>query len=212
MDVFRINNLEIERLGHDCFRIRAEGRVIYIDPFKLGSGEAADLILITHEHFDHCEPESIDAIRKADTEIVAPSSCKAKLGKIIEITAGQTKTVKGFEIEAVHAYNVNKFREPGKPFHPKGLGVGYVLTAGGKRIYHAGDTDFIPEMRELKNIDIALLPVSGTYVMTPDEAAEAARAIRPRMAIPMHYGSIVGDRKDAENFARVFGGQVKVLG
>ncbi len=212
MVTFTIDNVEIEWLGHDSLRIRAEGKIIYIDPFKLKKGEAADLILITHEHFDHCEPESIDAIRKADTEIVAPSNCTPKLGKIIEISVGQTKTVKGFKIEAVHAYNVNKFREPGKPFHPKGFGIGYVLTAGSKRIYHAGDTDFIPEMRGLKNIDIALLPVSGTYVMTPEEAAEAAKTIRPKMAIPMHYGSIVGNRKDAENFARLYGGEVRILG
>jgi L-ascorbate metabolism protein UlaG (beta-lactamase superfamily) len=136
---------------------------------------------------------------------------------IFYMKPGQKKDFFGISVEAVPAYNINKFQPSGVPFHPKADSKnGYVVTIAGRRVYHAGDTDFIPEMRELKNIDIAFLPVSGTYVMTAQEAAEAAQAIKPKVAIPMHYATIVGSRADAERFAYLLRGiegiEVKILG
>ncbi|HMK55434.1 MAG TPA: MBL fold metallo-hydrolase [Dissulfurispiraceae bacterium] len=196
---------DIHWLGHDTFKI-AGNTVIYTDPFRIAAKDKADLILITHEHFDHCSPEDVQKLLKADTTVVAPSDCAKKLaGKVKIVRPGDKFTIAGVEIEAVPAYNTNK------QFHTKDRGwVGYIFVTGGKRIYLAGDTDFIPEMKSFKDIDIALLPVSGTYVMTADEAVEAALVIRPKLAIPMHYGAIVGSEKDADNFAKKLQGKVAV--
>ncbi len=191
---------KIEWLGHDSFRIKAAGKAIYIDPWKLARGEKADLILVTHDHFDHYSKDDIEKVSKAGTEVFVGSGG----GDGKKAMPGDKFTAKGFSIETVRAYNLNKFRAPGQPFHPKEYnGVGFIMTIEGRRIYHAGDTDFIPEMKELGEIDVAMLPVSGTYVMTADEAAEAARVIKPKLAIPMHYGTIVGSRADAEKFKRL---------
>lgn len=196
----------IHWLGHDSFRL--EGEVtIYIDPWKLPpNSPKADIILITHEHYDHCSPEDVAKIQKADTVIVTiPAAARKLKGEVKTVKPWDKITVKGIEVEAVPAYNINK------PFHPKEAGhVGFIVNLGGKRIYHAGDTDFIPEMKGLK-VDIALLPVSGTYVMTADEAARAADAIKPEVAIPMHYGEIVGSEKDAERFKELTSVQVVIL-
>ncbi len=200
-----IQGVDIEWLGHDSFKISYGGKSIYIDPFKVSSG-SADLILVTHEHFDHCDTASINKLSSEGTVVVAPSGCKSKLDRTITISAGDKKTANGISIEAVPAYNTNK------PYHPKGLGVGYVITIGGKRVYHAGDTDRILEMKRLGGIDMALLPVSGTYVMTAGEAAAAANEdIKPKVAIPMHYGSIVGSRADAERFKKLCKCEVIIL-
>lgn len=200
-----IQGIDIEWLGHDSFKISYGGKSIYIDPFKVSSG-SADLILVTHEHFDHCDTASINKLSSEGTVVIAPIGCKPKLAGVSTISAGDKKTVNGVSIEAAPAYNTNK------PYHPKGLGVGYVITIGGKRVYHAGDTDRISEMKSLKNIDIALLPVSGTYVMTADEAAAAANEdIKPKAAIPMHYGSIVGSRADAERFKKLCKCEVVIM-
>lgn len=192
----------IHWLGHDAFRIDGP-ETIYFDPYQLGdSSPPADLILISHDHHDHCSPEDVAKIRTDDTTIVTIASAAEKLpGDVRVIRPGDTIVVRGMKVEAVPAYNVNKFRNPGEPFHPEGAGhVGFVVTLEGKRIYHAGDTDFVPEMEDLKDIAIAFLPVSGTYVMTAEEAVEAAEAIQPEIAIPMHVGRGIGSLAAAEAF------------
>ena len=191
----------IHWLGHDSFRIDGEGLVIYLDPYKLKEGPKADLILITHDHQDHASPADVARIQKPDTVIVTIAKAAEKLtGEIKTVKPGDELKVKGVKIKAVPAYNVNKFRSPGVPFHPKEAGnVGYVITVKGVRIYHTGDSDFIPEMKGLAP-DVALLPVSGTYVMTAEEALEAAAAIHPKVAIPMHVGEGIGSLADAQRF------------
>lgn len=202
---------DIHWLGHDTFKISGE-KTIYTDPFKIRTRDTADIILITHEHRDHCSSEDIKMIQSKNTVIVATQDCVKKLvgdspqsSNIKTVKPGDKINIKGIDIEAVPAYNTNK------NFHPKTKEwVGYVFTVNGLRIYIAGDTDYIPEMKTLKNIDIALIPVSGTYVMTADEAVKAALDIKPKIAIPMHYGTIVGSEDDANKFADALKGKVKV--
>ena len=193
----------IHWLGHDSFRIEAEALVIYIDPYRLPAGELpkADLILITHHHGDHCSPEDVARIQTGETVIVTVADAAIKLtGQVIRVKPDETVQVKGLTVQAVPAYNTNKFRSPGNLFHPPHLKlVGFVLTLEGLRVYHAGDSDHIPEMAQT-HADIALLPVSGTYVMTAEEAARAAADIRPQIAIPMHVGADIGSLDMAETF------------
>jgi L-ascorbate metabolism protein UlaG (beta-lactamase superfamily) len=197
----KLLNLNFARIAHDTFRI-AGSKVIYTDPFKVEKSDEADIILISHEHFDHLSLEDLNKVAAPGTTIVASSLCKSGLKDVkvkekLFLDPGGKSTVGKVEIEAVPAYNVNKFREPGKAFHPKGEPrVGFVFTLDGTTVYFAGDTDFIPEMRSIK-CDIALLPVSGTYVMTAEEAAEAATTLNPKSAVPMHYAAIVGGDDDA---------------
>lgn len=197
-----INN--IHWLGHDTFKITGD-KVIYTDPFKVKKQDRADIILITHEHRDHCSPDDVKMLQGPDTVIVAPADCAAKLkGNIKIVKPGDKIDVSGIRIEAVPSYNTNK------QFHTKDRGwVGYIVTVSGERIYLAGDTDYIPEMANFK-ADIALLPVSGTYVMTAEEAVHAALDIKPKIAIPMHYGSIVGTGDDAKKFAEALKGKIVV--
>lgn len=191
-------------LGHDSFRIDAS-TCIYIDPYQIDTGKAADLILITHEHFDHCSPEDVDRIQRPETVIVTEKDSAKKLsGDVRVMMPGEQLSLGDLTVEAVPAYNVNK------DFHPKANGwLGFIIDIDGVRIYHAGDSDHIPEMKDL-DVDIALLPVSGTYVMTADEAVEAALAIKPKLAIPMHYGAIVGDQSDATRFQDKLAGRIDV--
>jgi L-ascorbate metabolism protein UlaG (beta-lactamase superfamily) len=202
----------IHWLGHDTFRIEND-KTIYTDPIKLkGSPPKADLILITHDHFDHCSPDDVAKLVKEDTVIVTIAAAAQKLkGDVRVVKPGESLVVHGIPIETVPAYNVNKFRSPGVPFHPKESGhVGFIFTVAGQRIYHAGDTDAIPEMDDIE-ADIALLPVGGTYTMTADEAAQAANRIKPKVAIPMHHSDIVGSVKDAQRFADLCHMEVVIL-
>jgi L-ascorbate metabolism protein UlaG (beta-lactamase superfamily) len=203
----------IEWLGHDSFRLSVGGKVIYIDPWKLKAGQPkADLILITHDHFDHFSKDDIQNLSKPSTIVVAPPVVTEQLqGNTRAARPHDSLTAAGVPIEIVPAYNLNKFREPGKVFHPKEASyVGYIVTLGGKRIYHTGDTDHIPEINTVK-CDIALVPVSGTYVMTAKEAAAAVNQFKPGKAIPMHYDDICGTRNDAEEFKKLAKVPVEIL-
>jgi L-ascorbate metabolism protein UlaG (beta-lactamase superfamily) len=197
-------------LGHDGFLLTTlSGKRVYFDPFKLGgqSHAPADYVLVTHAHFDHFSAEDIDRLHGPNTVVVTVPAVAKQLAGARALSAGEEATFDDLTVRAVPAYNVNKFRSPGVPFHPKAppdvAGAGFVVKVDGERLYHAGDTDHVPEMADLASlgIDVALLPVSGTYVMTADEAAAAVRAIRPRVAVPMHYAAIVGSNDDADRFA-----------
>jgi L-ascorbate metabolism protein UlaG (beta-lactamase superfamily) len=192
-------------INHDCFRIEGDV-VVYTDPFHVPDNlPKADLVLISHDHFDHCSPEDLDKVKKGDTTFVAIEACKGQLsGDVKIIKAGDKLEAKGVAIEVVPAYNTDK------DFHPKAQGhVGYVFTMGGQRIYFAGDTDHIPEMKDIQ-CDIALLPVSGTYVMTAEQAVGAAKDIGPKVVIPMHYGDIVGTKDDAVRFSKLYDGETVI--
>ena len=179
--------MRLKWLGHASWKVKAAGKTIYIDPYQGDYDEEADLILSTHSHTDHCDPEKIKLVRGPDTVIVAPADCASKIGAPVRsLKPGEKADFDDVTVEAVEAYNYKRFRSPGTPYHPKGLGVGYLVRAEGKTVYHAGDTDLIPEMKELKGIDLALLPSGGTYTMDNDEAAEAAVVIHPKIAVPMH--------------------------
>ena len=192
-------------LGHDSFRIDAV-KTMYFDPYQISSGPKADLVLVTHDHFDHCSPDDVSKIQHSATVIVTDKNSAQKLtGDVRVLSPGESIDVDEVRIEAVPSYNKDK------DFHPKkNAWLGFIVEVDGVRLYHAGDTDFIPEMKEFK-VDIALLPVSGTYVMTADQAVEAALAIQPKLAIPMHYGAIVGDEGDALDFKKALEGKIEVL-
>ena len=199
----------IHWLGHASFRIDAS-KTIYIDPYKLGpheSAKTADFVLITHSHFDHFSEPDIKKIAGPNTVFFVTKDLAGKVeGKVYVMTPGKKEHVDGITVEAVPAYNI------GKKFHPRAnQWVGYVITIDSVRIYHAGDTDFVPEMKELKDIDFALVPVGGTYTMDAKEAAEAVNTFRPKVAIPMHWGAIVGKESDAEAFKRMAKVHVEIL-
>jgi len=192
-------------LGHASFKIVDE-KTIYIDPWNLRKEDKADIVLVTHPHYDHLSPEDISKIQTNQTVILTTADGAEKLrGNVKKIKPGDFLTVKGVEIEVVPAYNI------GKSYHPKeNEWVGFIIKVGEKRIYHAGDTDFIPEMEKIK-ADIALLPIGGTYTMNAEEAARAAKAINPQVAIPMHYGDIVGSLEDAKRFKEASPVRVEIL-
>jgi L-ascorbate metabolism protein UlaG (beta-lactamase superfamily) len=206
----------VEWTGHSGFRIQAPGGVIYIDPYRAGEGPKADLILVTHGHYDHFSPQDVERLSHERTWLVAPAAVAERVnGRVLSIGPGETvedELVRGVHITAVAAYNTSKRDPSGEAFHPREAGgVGYVLNVRGERLYHSGDTDVIPEMDTVAGVDVALLPVSGTYVMTPGEAAEAARRIQPGVAVPMHWGEHIGSRDDAEAFAERSPVEVRIL-
>jgi L-ascorbate metabolism protein UlaG (beta-lactamase superfamily) len=195
-----ISGIKIRWLGHDSLQFEFDGKFLYIDPFETKEQDKADLILITHGHYDHCSIEDLKRLTKPDTVILTTPDTTSKLsgkvdGGIVKLARpGDKFTEKGVHIKAVPAYNVDK------QFHPKlNEWVGYVFEIKGIKFYHAGDTDFIPEMADI-TADVAFLPVSGTYVMNVEEAVMAAKKIMPKVAVPMHYGKIVGTKADAEKF------------
>ncbi len=203
-------DLEIYFIGHGSLLFEYQSRTIYVDPFsKLADYSKlpkADLILITHEHQDHLDPAAIDQIRAPYTKVVLTGKCAEKVSGGMIMKNGDVQTVMGIRIEAVPAYNLIHKRDNGQPFHPKGQGNGYVLTFGNKRVYIAGDTENTPEMKALKKIDIAFLPMNLPYTMTPEMVADAAQAFKPKILYPYHYGetdtsriiALLKDSKDIE--------------
>jgi L-ascorbate metabolism protein UlaG (beta-lactamase superfamily) len=206
-------------LGHDSFLYEGPPAV-YFDPWHLAQDVSsaaalpiADLVLVSHEHGDHCSPHDIELVSGPKTVVVANQTAAALLqGDVRVMRPGDELAVGEVAVRAVPAYNLNKFRSPGNPFHPQAaLHNGYVVTVGGVRVYFAGDTDPIPEMSHIE-CDVALLPVSGTYVMTAEEAAEAAKVIQPKVAVPMHYGAgVAGTQDDAARFWSLYTGVVKIF-
>jgi L-ascorbate metabolism protein UlaG (beta-lactamase superfamily) len=205
----------IEWLGHDSFRITGSATV-YIDPWQLSKGAPpADLVLVTHEHGDHFNRSDIASVSTPQTVVIGPAEVTSKLtgAQTLTIAPGETLTVGNVKVMAVPAYNLNKYADPkaGVLFHPREDGkVGYIVELDGRTIYHTGDTDNTPELSDI-DVDVALVPVSGTYVMTVDEALEACTRLKAKTVIPMHYATIVGDVADAERFAKECSLPVEVL-
>lgn len=199
--------LSLKWLGHASFRISHEDTVVYIDPWKLKDApHDADLVLVSHSHHDHYSPDDIEKVSGPDTKLVASNDVVLKERGGQAMMPGLMLEFGGVRVQGVAAYN------PARQFHPKGnQWVGFIIETGGKRIYYAGDTDLTDEMKAVKDIDVALLPVGGTYTMNAAEAAEAAGYIKPKLAVPYHWGDIVGSKSDAQSFAQKAGCEVKVL-
>jgi L-ascorbate metabolism protein UlaG (beta-lactamase superfamily) len=203
-------DLEISFVGHGTLMFEFGGKVIHIDPVSREADYAkmpkADVIMITHEHGDHLDPEAVAAIRKDTTKIVLTAKCAETLKGGVVMKNGDTQTVDGIKIEAVPAYNLVHERRPGVPYHPGGVGNGYVFTFGDKRVYVAGDTENTSEMKALKDIDVAFLPMNLPYTMTPAMVADAAKAFRPKILYPYHFGKtktaelvkLLADEKEIE--------------
>jgi L-ascorbate metabolism protein UlaG (beta-lactamase superfamily) len=189
----------LQWLGHSSFKICHSGQVIYIDPWKLKqASDDATIVLISHSHYDHYSPDDLKKIWSANTKLIGPADVVAKEGKGETLMPGQTIEVAGIKITGVPAYN------PAKQFHPKSNNwLGFVIEIDSVRIYYAGDTDAIDEMKSLKNIDVALLPIGGKFTMNVDEGAAAVKFIKPKQTIPCHFGDIVGSSGDAKRFARI---------
>jgi L-ascorbate metabolism protein UlaG (beta-lactamase superfamily) len=185
-------DLVVGFIGHASLKFTFGGKNIYVDPYsKVGDYNKmpkADLILVTHEHPDHLDPAAISAIRKDGADILLTEKCDSSVAGGTLMKNGDSMLIQGLIIEAVPAYNVAHKRPSGEPFHPRGVGNGYVITFGDKRVYVAGDTENIPEMKQLKNIDIAFLPMNLPYTMTPSMVADAAKAFRPKILYPYHFG------------------------
>ena len=206
-----IDGIDVYKQNH--VRIRADGRTVHIDPFMVGTEiKDADYILITHDHYDHFSVRDIAKTAKESTVLVVPEAIKKKaeaaeglVERIVTVTPGNVYDIGGLSLETVPAYNI------GKPFHPKGAGwVGYILNLGGARIYIAGDTDATKEA-EAVTCDIALVPIGGIYTMNPKQAADLVNTIRPGIAVPVHYGEIVGREKDGVKFENAVGKDIQVV-
>ena len=185
-------DLTITFIGHGTLMFAFGGKVIHVDPFgrlaDYSKLPKADMILLTHEHRDHLDTKALNAVRTEKTVVVLTETCARQVQGGIVMHNGDVKAVEGLKIEAVPAYNIVHKRKKGQPFHPKGIGNGYIITFGDKRVYVAGDTENIPEMKELKQIDVAFLPMNLPYTMTPEMVADAAKAFKPRILYPYHYG------------------------
>lgn len=198
----------IKWYGHASFAIESD-KIIYVDPWKIPeSAPKADLILVTHSHFDHLSTSDISQLKKEGTTIVCSADCVSQLsGDVRAMEPGQEFEIQGIKIKAVPSYN------PSKPFHPREKKwLGYIIEVDGVSVYHAGDTDFIPEMEDLGVINIALLPVGGQYTMNAEEAAKAANILKADISIPMHYGAgVIGDIEDAKKFKALCKGEARIL-
>ena len=200
-----ISGVQFEHFIQSSFRIKGSGTVVYIDPHRIASGDTADLVLVTHEHYDHMDAASIKAVEGPDTVVVANAPCARQLqgkvgSRIVSIEEGHTVNEKGIQVRAVAGYN---------NVHPRGSNVGFLFGLGGLTIYHAGDTGRVPEMASLGPIDVALLPIGGTYTMNEKEAADAANDVRPKVVVPMHYGYATGG--DPRKFASLVGNAAEVV-
>jgi len=186
-------DLEITFLGHGSLALLFHGQQMYVDPFSRVADYSqlppADIILITHEHQDHLDLQALASVRATGTAVVLTATCAQQVAGGLVMQNGDVRTVEGMPIAAVPAYNIVHKRENGQPFHPRGVGNGYILTFGDKQVYIAGDTENTPEMKELRGIGCAFLPMNLPYTMTPEMVADAARAFRPRILYPYHYGN-----------------------
>ena len=203
-------SLIITFIGHASLIFTFNDMTFYADPFsKLADYSTlpkADIILITHEHGDHCDPAAVEKIRTKNTTVILTQACTEKIPDGIVMNNGDVQTIKGIKIEAVPAYNIVHKRDNGEPFHKKGDGNGYVIHFGDKKVYIAGDTENTPEMKALEGIDIAFLPMNLPYTMTPEMVADAAKSFKPKILYPYHYGDtdvlkivdLMKDTKDVE--------------
>jgi len=185
-------DLRITFIGHGTLMFEIGGLTIHVDPVSRYADYStlpkADIILVTHEHGDHLDKAAIDKITSQDTVLLLTEACARQVPSGLVMRNGDVKEVKGLKIEAVPAYNIVQMRAPGQPFHPKGVGNGYVITLGDKRVYVAGDTEHIPEMARLAGVDCAFLPMNLPYTMTPEMAAQAAKVLKPKILYPYHFG------------------------
>lgn len=204
-----VGELRITFVGHGTLAFALGDTVIHVDPVSREADYAkmpkADVILVTHEHGDHLDPAAIAAVRTEETVVIVNERSAQAVPRATVMGNGQTRTVAGLRIEAVPAYNIVHKRPTGEPYHPKGVGNGYVITFGDTRVYVAGDTESIPEMKQLRDIAIAFLPMNLPYTMTPEMVAEAARVLQPRILYPYHYGET-----DPEELVRLLAGEAGI--
>lgn len=200
-------DLKITFIGHGTLMLTFGGKVIHIDPWtKLADYSKlpkADVILLTHEHFDHLDPKAVEMLRTENTVILLTQACSSRIKRGTVMKNGDVRTVGGLKTEAVPAYNIVHKRDNGQPFHPKDVGNGYVITFGDKRVYVAGDTENIPEMKTLKGIDCAFLPMNLPYTMTPEMVADAAKAFKPKILYPYHFGKKTSNNTDTSEIVNL---------
>lgn len=204
MAIATIEGLEVQRFVQSAFRLRGREVTVYVDPHRVGDAPKADLILVSHEHFDHLDPDTITSLETEETVIVTTEGCARRLRgrpRLVVVHEGESATERGVPVRAVAGYN---------RFHPRGFNLGFLLTLDGVRIFHPGDSDRVPEWTALRNsVDVALLPIGGTYTMAEKEAAEVVRALHPKVAVPMHYGYATGG--DPQRFAELVGDAAQVV-
>ena len=207
-----VGNVELHFIGHGSLMFKINGFIIYIDPVK-SSGDyrflpKADIILVTHDHYDHLDVALINELKKEETFVMVNEKTTEQIGWAWPMNNGDRQEINNIVIEAVPAYNIVNKQASGEPFHPKGVGVGYILTIGGRKFYVAGDTENIPEMKELRNIEVAFLPMNLPYTMTPEMVADAAKAFKPRILYPYHYGET--DTNEIINLMKDSGVEVRI--